>query len=147
VVEDLLEAERMKTDEFNNEIQKLQRDVQTLSEQTQQSQEKEKAIAERCKEQVILLSFPFQSQGCPHLRYQERQLQYANASASDSRKETEKLLRKVRELEEQMQSDDRVERLENSLKNMQDRADELEFQLSKLKPVNIFIILFSMCLL
>lgn len=51
----------------------------------------------------------------------------------------EKLLRKVRELEEQMQSDDRVERLENSLKNMQDRADELEFQLSKLKPVNTFI--------
>lgn len=34
-----------------------------------------------------------------------------------------------------MQSDDRVERLENSLKHMQDRADELEFQLSKLKPV------------
>ena len=55
----------------------------------------------------------------------------------------EKLLRKVRELEEQMQSDDRVERLENSLKNMQDRADELEFQLSKLKPVNTFIYLLN----
>ena len=140
VVEDLLEAERMKTDDFSNEIQKLQNDVQTLSEQTQQSQEKEKALAERCKEQVILLSFPFQV--CSHLRYQERQLQYANASASDSRKEMEKLLRKVRELEEQMQSDDRVERLENSLKNMQDRADELEFQLSKLKPVKTFIYYF-----
>jgi DNA repair ATPase RecN len=47
------------------------------------------------------------------------------------------LQRELRELEEQMQSDDRVERLENSLKNMQDRADELEFQLSKLKSVNI----------
>jgi hypothetical protein len=57
----------------------------------------------------------------------------------------EKLLRKVRELEEQMQSDDRVERLENSLKNMQDRADELEFQLSKLKPVNILLSLFCVC--
>jgi hypothetical protein len=32
-----------------------------------------------------------------------------------------------------------VERLENSLKNTQDRADELEFQLSKLKQANIFI--------
>ena len=82
---------------------------------------------------------------CPHLRYQERQLQYATASASDSRKEMEKLLRELRELEEQMQSDDRVERLENSLKNMQDRADELEFQLSKLKPVNIFIYYFHYC--
>lgn len=61
VVEDLLEAEKMKTDDFSNEIQKLQKDVQTLSEQTQQSQEKEKALTERCKEQVILLSFPFSS--------------------------------------------------------------------------------------
>ena len=141
VMEDLLEAERMKTNDFSNEIQNLQKDVQALSEQTQQSQEKEKALAERCKEQVIPILFPFQA--CPHLRYhQERQLQYANASASDSRKEMEKLLRRVRELEEQMQSDDRVERLENSLKNMQDRADELEFQLSKLKPVNPFIYYF-----
>jgi len=41
-----------------------------------------------------------------------------------------------------MQSDDRVERLENSLKHMQDRADELEFQLSKLKPVNVFIFIY-----
>jgi Skp family chaperone for outer membrane proteins len=63
VVEDLLEAERMKTNDFSNEIQKLQKDVQTLSERTQQSLEKEKALAERCKEQVILLSFPFQA--CP----------------------------------------------------------------------------------
>lgn len=50
--------------------------------------------------------------------------------------------RKLRELEEQMQSDDRVERLENSLKHMQDRGDELEFQLSKLKPVDAFIFFF-----
>ena len=59
------------------------------------------------------------------------------------------MLLKVRELEEQMQSDDRVEPLENSLKNMQDRADELEFQLSKLKPVNTFIYftLIILCLL
>ena len=67
VVEDLLEAERMKTADFINEIHKLQKDVQTLSEQTQQSQEKEKGLAERCKEQVILLSYPFQA--CSHLRY------------------------------------------------------------------------------
>ena len=66
-VEDLLEAERMKTDDFSNEIQKLQKDVQTLSERTQQSLEKEKALSERYKEQVILLSFPFQAY--PHLRY------------------------------------------------------------------------------
>jgi myosin protein heavy chain len=43
----------------------------------------------------------------------------------------------VRELKEQIQSDDRLERAENSLKNTQNRADELEFQLSKLKQVNL----------
>jgi hypothetical protein len=40
---------------------------------------------------------------------------------------------RVRDLEEQIESDDRAERLEESLKNTQDRAEELEFQLSKLK--------------
>jgi hypothetical protein len=56
-VEDLLNAEKIKADDFSNEIQKLQRDVQVLSERTQQSLEKEKALADRCKEQVILLLF------------------------------------------------------------------------------------------
>jgi len=49
------------------------------------------------------------------------------------KQEADQYRRRVRELEEQIQSDDRVERLENSLKNTQDRADELEFQLSKVK--------------
>ena len=142
-MEDLLKAERIKADGFSNEMQNLQKDVQVLSERAQESLAKEKVLADRCKEQVISLELPFQPP-LSHLRYQERQLQYADASASDSRKETEVLQRKLRELEEQMESDDRVARLENSLKHMQDRADELEFQLSKLRPVNFmyyFIIL------
>jgi bacterioferritin (cytochrome b1) len=51
--------------------------------------------------------------------------------------EAEQHQHRVRELEEQIQSDGRVERLENSLKNTQDRADELEFQLSKLRQVGL----------
>ena len=66
VVEDLLEAERRKADDFSNEIQKLQKDVEVSSARAQQSLEKEKALADRCKEQVILLSFvSFPS--CPFL--------------------------------------------------------------------------------
>jgi gas vesicle protein len=52
------------------------------------------------------------------------------------KQEAEQHQRRVRELEEQIQSDDRVERLEHSLKNTQDRADELEFQLLKLKQAS-----------
>jgi myosin protein heavy chain len=55
----------------------------------------------------------------------------------DLKKEAEQHQRKVRELKEQIQSDDRLERAENSLKNTQNRADELEFQLSKLKQVGL----------
>ncbi len=41
----------------------------------------------------------------------------------------------IRELQERIQSDDRVSELEASLQNVQDRASELEFQLSKSKQV------------
>jgi predicted RNase H-like nuclease (RuvC/YqgF family) len=71
-----------------------------------------------------------------HLLYtQERQLKITSAAASEFREEADQSRRKLRELEEQIQSDDRVERLETSLKHTQDRADELEFQLTKLKQV------------
>ncbi len=39
------------------------------------------------------------------------------------------------ELEEQIESEDRAESLEETLKNTQDRADELEYQLLKLRQV------------
>jgi hypothetical protein len=57
------------------------------------------------------------------------------AAATESRKEAEETGRRLQELTEQVQNDDRVEKLESSLKHTQDRADELEFQLSKLKQV------------
>ena len=64
---------------------------------------------------------------------QERELQLLNASLEEVRSASEQHQQRVRELEEQIESDDRAERLEESLKNTQDRAEELEFQLSKLK--------------
>ncbi len=66
---------------------------------------------------------------------QERELQLSNAASSNFQKEVDDYKRRLRELEEQIQSDDRAEKLENTLKNTQDRSDELEFQLSKLKQV------------
>ena len=63
---------------------------------------------------------------------QERQLQIAAAEATNSRKAADEFQRRLRELEEQVQADDLVE---VSLKNTQDRADELAFQLAKVKQV------------
>ena len=62
-------------------------------------------------------------------------MQIAAAGAANSHKAADGFQRRLRELEEQVQADDRVERLEISLKNTQDRADELEFQLVKVKQV------------
>jgi len=66
---------------------------------------------------------------------QEHQLQIAAAEAANSHKAADGFQRRLRELEGQVQADDRVERLEISLKNTQDRADELEFQLVRVKQV------------
>lgn len=63
---------------------------------------------------------------------QERQLQLANVTINELREEASQHRQKARELQEQISNDDRVEKLEASLKNTQNRADELEFQLSKL---------------
>lgn len=67
---------------------------------------------------------------------QERELQLTNGTVNDLREEADQSKRRVKELEEHIQSDDRAERLEESLKNTQERADEFEFQLSKLKQVS-----------
>lgn len=47
--------------------------------------------------------------------------------------------RRVRELEEQIESDDRAERLEATLQHTQDHAADLELQVSKLKQVRTSI--------
>ena len=69
----------------------------------------------------------------------------ATTAANESRKEAEDVNRRLQELTEQIQSDDRVERLEQSLKHSQDRADELEFQLSKVKQVRCLVHLAHTC--
>ncbi|KAH8119958.1 hypothetical protein DFH11DRAFT_20706 [Phellopilus nigrolimitatus] len=67
------------------------------------------------------------------LREQERELLSSRNETEKLRSELHEKERRTRELEEQIQNDDRVELLETKLKNTQDRAEEVSFQLSKLK--------------
>jgi len=135
VFEDLLEKERQKSTSLSQHVSQLQMDVEEATNRARASQTKEKELTERCREQVC--PNPRRSgSGYPNDRQsQERQLQLTTASVNELKLEVEQHERRVRDLEEQIQSDDRVEQLENSLKNTQDRADELEFQLTKLKQV------------
>ncbi|KAG6842380.1 hypothetical protein C0991_007510 [Blastosporella zonata] len=109
-----LEEERARTNQLHDEVEELKTQQRDSTKTIQTLQSKEKELTERHRDT-------------------ERELQIITSSMNDLTEEAERHQRRVRELEEQIQSDDRVERLENSLKNTQDRADELEFQLSKLK--------------
>ncbi|KAG6846055.1 hypothetical protein H0H87_006419 [Tephrocybe sp. NHM501043] len=116
-LEHSLETERTRTNALQDEVKSLEAQQDDSAKMIQTLQSKEKELTERYRDA-------------------ERELQITTSSLNDLTEEAERHLRRVRELEEQIQSDDRVERLENSLKNTQDRADELEFQLSKLKQAH-----------
>lgn len=66
-------------------------------------------------------------------------MQLTNGALNDLQAEADRHRRNARELEERIQNDDRAEKLEGVLKDTQDRADELEFQLSKLNQVKIIL--------
>ncbi|THH10152.1 hypothetical protein EW145_g1512 [Phellinidium pouzarii] len=70
------------------------------------------------------------------LREQERECVSIRSEADKLRSQLQEKERRARELEEQIQNDDRVEILETKLKNTQDRAEEIAFQLSKLKQIH-----------
>ncbi|KAK1233063.1 hypothetical protein PQX77_003790 [Marasmius sp. AFHP31] len=116
-VESELTSEQEKVQNLERQLEELRIEVRDTSTRNQALQAREKEMSEKTREQ-------------------ERQLQLANGSISSLRKEAESHQRRVKELEEQIESDDRAEKLEASLKNTQDRADELEFQLSKLKQAH-----------
>lgn len=70
-------------------------------------------------------------------------MQLTRNSAEGLKLEVEQFQVLIRELQERIQSDDRVGELESSLQNVQDRASELEFQLSKAKQVCRPCVVFS----
>ncbi|KAG1774043.1 hypothetical protein EV702DRAFT_1180990 [Suillus placidus] len=111
---ELLQAEREKSQSLDERVKDLESSSSKLNMQLQEALIRERDLAEKSRDQ-------------------ERELQLLNASLDEVRSASEQHQQRVRELEEQIESDDRAERLEESLKNTQDRAEELEFQLSKLK--------------
>ncbi|KAF9451367.1 hypothetical protein P691DRAFT_787200 [Macrolepiota fuliginosa MF-IS2] len=114
--EEALAQEQETTGNLDMQLKHLEENVTSLNQSLSSLQRKEKEMNEKHREQ-------------------ERQLQLITASASEARKDAERYQRSLKELEEQIQNDDRLERMEASLKNTQERADELEFQLSKVKHV------------
>ncbi|EMD32540.1 hypothetical protein CERSUDRAFT_118597 [Gelatoporia subvermispora B] len=114
----LLKAERATTQDLRARVMQLEAEAQDSSSSIAELSASEKELADKCREQ-------------------ERELHLLHTTVNDLRAQAEHHERRVRELEEQIQSDDRAERLEATLQNTQDRADELEFQLSKLQQTHV----------
>ncbi|KAH9004172.1 hypothetical protein EDB86DRAFT_3072522 [Lactarius hatsudake] len=116
-LEALLREERAAAKAFRE--QTLQQDDQSQQHYAtiERLSRKEKELEEKCREQ-------------------ERELQLTKSSAEGLKFEFERSQGLVRELQERIQSDD-VRQLEASLKNVQNRASELEFQLSKSKQAHV----------
>lgn len=55
---------------------------------------------------------------------------------ADLRDKSTRLEGQLRDLQEQIQADDRVEQLEASLKGLQDRSNSLESQLTRVKQAS-----------
>lgn len=130
----LLNVERTTTKSLREEIDLLKSEAEKAAKTFQESLSKEKELSDKCREQVCLPKMIIDIR--PDSKRQERELHLTHGSLNDLRSQAEQHQRKVQELEEQIQSDDRLERMEDSLKNTQERADELDFQLSKLKQVS-----------
>ncbi|KIM33049.1 hypothetical protein M408DRAFT_20362 [Serendipita vermifera MAFF 305830] len=67
------------------------------------------------------------------IRQKERDLDISRSDATGAQEKANELATKLRDLQEQIQADDRVEKLEASLKGLQDRSDSLESQLARVK--------------
>ncbi|KAG2138659.1 uncharacterized protein EDB93DRAFT_1338977 [Suillus bovinus] len=117
---ELLQAERENSRSLDERVKDLESSSSKLNIQLQEALIRERDLAEKSRDQ-------------------ERELQLLNASLEEARSTSEQHRQRVRELEEQIESDDRAERLEESLKNTQNRAEELEFHLSKLKQACSYI--------
>jgi chromosome segregation ATPase len=70
----------------------------------------------------------------------ERDLDHSRKEVADLRDKSTRLEGQLRDLQEQIQGDDRVEKLEGSLKGLQDRSNSLESQLARVKQVIQFIL-------
>ncbi|KDQ14499.1 hypothetical protein BOTBODRAFT_55347 [Botryobasidium botryosum FD-172 SS1] len=110
----LLEERQHLIDDLGHKITALEAELKAASEAAAEAATRERQMADKQREL-------------------ERDFDLTKRSAADLRSQFEQCTARIREVEEQLQSDDRVENLEKSLCGTQDRAESLEFQLSKSK--------------
>ncbi|CAE6425698.1 unnamed protein product, partial [Rhizoctonia solani] len=109
-----LEENRTLVDKLNARVAELESSLRTTVSASEELANKEREASDRVREL-------------------ERLSSQSSRTISDLQAELKEQRARVRELEEQIEADDRVEVLERRLKSMQDRSEELEEKFNKSK--------------
>ncbi|CUA76280.1 Myosin-9 [Rhizoctonia solani] len=109
-----LEENRTLVDKLNARVAELESSLRTAVSASEELANKEREASDRVREL-------------------ERLSSQSSRTISDLQAELKEQRARVRELEEQIEADDRVEVLERRLKSMQDRSEELEEKFNKSK--------------
>ncbi|KAG8930298.1 hypothetical protein FRC01_002964 [Tulasnella sp. 417] len=115
--EQLIEEQRHSMERLAAELGELQRSQAETLERATTLQESETKLQDK-------------------IQTTERELELTKRNASDLKAQLTQQRARVKQLEDQIESDDRVEQMEKSMKGIQDRAESLEFQLSKVKQAH-----------
>jgi chromosome segregation ATPase len=140
-LEDALEKQRIASTSLEKRLQEVEMEKTKFEKLSQEEQTKAKGLSDLLRDRVSVTDgFLGSCRIVLTTSKQEHELHSTKSTLEHTKQEAEKYERRVRELEDRIQNDDRVERLESSLKNTQDHADELEFQLSKLNQVSDYLL-------
>jgi myosin protein heavy chain len=133
-----LEENKALVEKLNTRVAELETSLRAALSTTEELTNKEREASDRVRELVSII--PNQDL---HRYYaysiQERLSTQSSRTTSDLQAELKDQRARVRELEEQIEADDRVEVLERRLKSMQDRSEELEEKFNKSKQVGDII--------
>ncbi|KAG9053887.1 hypothetical protein FS842_006825, partial [Serendipita sp. 407] len=114
----------------SGQLEASKRAAQTLESRSRDLEE-ELSRCQKIHEQLVVK----ERSTSESLKQRERDLELARKETLDTQHKATSLETALRDLKEQIQADDRAEKLEASLKSLQDRSNSLESQLAKTKQI------------
>lgn len=142
-----MNEERRRADGIAGRLRHVEEQARASADRLDELAQREREANEKCRDQVnlFLSGLCFYSGAIriaisrPHTSLiralQDLELDLIRRNAGELRTQLDNRERELKELTERVEADDRVDTLERSLQGTQDRAEELEFQLSKVTQV------------
>lgn len=128
-----LEASKRAAQTLESRSRDLEEELSRSQKHNDQLSIREKDLSDRLRQKVGPISQPFDL--IDTIQPKERELDISRSDAASAQQKAGELATRLRDLQEQIQADDRAEKLEVSLKGLQERSDSLESQLARVRQV------------